>query len=106
MWQACYNQNIGNLGFFYHNLKHKNSINLMTIAGPDYECLNAKIGSHFMVNDGRVWGKNRLLQPVDGWVKLPVHDKLTESDQVTLHVFLGYDVFTLKLYMMKAYPQQ
>ena len=87
-------------GFFYHNLKHKNSINLMTIAGSDYECLNAKIGSHFMVNDGGVWGKNRLLQPIDVSVKLPVRDKLTESDQVTLHVFLGDDVFTLKLYMM------
>ena len=100
MWQACYNQKIGKLGFFYHNLKHKHSINLMTIAGSDYECLNAKRGSHFMVNDGGVWGKNRLLQPIDVSVKLPVHDKLTESDHVTLHVFLGDNVFTLKLYMM------
>ena len=78
----------------------------MKIAGSDRECLNAKIGSHFMVNDGGVWGKNRLLQLIDGSLKLPVHDKLIESDQVALHVFLGYDVFTLKLYMMKNCPQQ
>ena len=59
----------------------------MTVAGPDYEYLNAKIGSRFMVNDGGVWGKNRLLQPIDGSVKLPVHDKLTESDQSSTACF-------------------
>ena len=59
----------------------------MTIAGPDYECLNAKIGSRFMVNDGGVWAKNRLLQPIDGSVKLPVHDKLTESNQSSTACF-------------------
>ena len=59
-----------------------------------------------MVNDGGVWSKSRLLQPIDGSVKLPIHEKLTDIDQATLYVFLDGDVFTLKLYMMKTYPQQ
>ena len=76
----------------------------MAIAGPDYECLYAKIGSNCMVNIGAVWSKSRILEPIDGSVKLPIHDKLTESDQALLYVFWDNDVFTLKLYMMKAYP--
>ena len=78
----------------------------MAIAGPDYKCLYAKIGSNCMANDGGVWSKSRLLQSIDGSAKLQIHDKLTESDQATLYVFIDDDVFTLKLYMMKAYPQQ
>ena len=53
----------------------------MAIAGPDYECLYAKIGSNCMVNDGGVWSKIRLLQSVDGSVKLPIHDKLPERER-------------------------
>ena len=59
-----------------------------------------------MVNDGVVWSKSRFLEPIDGSVKRPIHDKLTESDQALLYVFRDNDVFTLKLYIMKAYPQQ
>ena len=59
-----------------------------------------------MVNDEVVWSKSRFLEPIDGSVKLPIHDKLTESDQALLYVFRDNDVFTLKLYIMKAYPQQ
>ena len=84
----------------------KQKLHKLATAGPDYECLYAKIGSNCMENDGGVWSKIRLLEPTDGSVKLPIYDKLIESDQVTLHVFLGDDVFTLKLYMIKAYPQQ
>ena len=79
---------------------------MIAIAGSDYERLYAKIGSNCMVNDGGVWSKSRLLQPTHGSVKLPTHEKLTDSDQATSYVFLDDDVFTLKLYMMKAYPQQ
>ena len=59
-----------------------------------------------MVNDGVVWSKSRFLEPIDGSVKLPIHDKSAESDQALLYVFRDNDVFTLKLYIMKAYPQQ
>ena len=52
----------------------------MAIAGPDYECLYAKIWSNCMINDGGVWSKIRLLQPIDGSVKMPIHDNLTERE--------------------------
>ena len=82
------------------------TLHKLETAGPDYECLYAKIGSNCMANDGGVWSKSRLLEPTDGSVKLPIHDKLIESDQGTLYVFLDDDVFTFKLYLIKAYPQQ
>ena len=78
----------------------------MAIAGLDYECLYAKIWSNCVVNDRGVWSKIRLLQPIDGSVKMPIHDNLTERDQATLIVFLDDDKFTLKWYMIKASPQQ
>ena len=62
--------------------------------------------SNCMVNYGWGWSKSRLLQLIDGSVKLAIHDKLTESDQATSYVFLDNDIFTLKQYMMKAYLQQ
>ena len=68
----------------------------MAIAGPDYECLYAKIGSNCMVKYGWVWSKSRLLQLIDGSVKLAIHGKLTESDQATSYVFLDNDIFTFK----------
>ena len=105
MWQACYNQEIEKLRFLLSQPKAQ-KLHKLAIAGPDYECLYAKIGSNCMANDGEVWSKSRLLESTNGSVKLPVHDKLIESDQVTLCVFLGDDVFTLKLYMIKDYPQQ
>ena len=36
--------------------------------------------SNCMANDGGVWSKSRLLEPTDGSVKLPIHDKLIESN--------------------------
>ena len=105
MWQACYNQEIEKLRFLLSQPKAQKLHKLET-AGPDYECLYAKIGSNCMANDGGVWSKSRLLEPTDGSVKLPIHDKLIESDQVILYVFPGDDVFTLKLYMIKTYTQQ
>ena len=105
MWQACYNQEIEKLRFLLSQPKAQKLHKLET-AGPEYECLYAKIGSNCMANDGGVWSKSRLLEPTDGLVKLPIHDKLIKSDQVTLYVFIGDDVFTLKLCMIKPYPQQ
>ena len=105
MWQACYNQEIEKLRFLLSQPKAQKLHKLAT-AGPDYECLYAKIASNCMENDGGVWSKSRLLEPTDGLVKLPIHDKLIKSDQVTLYVFIGDDVFTLKLCMIKPYPQQ
>ena len=95
-----------NGGSFYYNYKHTHSIILMAIAGPEYECLYADVGSNGRVNDSGVWNKSSLLEGIqDGSVKLPSNDALPNGD-VTPYVFLGDDAFALKSFMMKPYPQQ
>ena len=60
-----------NGGSFYNNYKHTHSIILMAIAGPEYECLYADVGSNGRVNDSGIWNKTSLLQGIqDRSVKL------------------------------------
>ena len=95
-----------NCGSFYYNYKHSHSIILMAIAGPEYECLYADVGSNGRVNDSGVWNKTSLLQGIEnGTVKLPKDRKLPNGKDVPF-VFLGDDAFALKKYMMKPFPQQ
>lgn len=68
----------------------------MAIAGPDYECLYADVGSNGRVNDSGIWNNTSLLQGIqDGSFKLPANDKLPNGE-ITPYVFLGDDAFALK----------
>ena len=76
-----------NGGSFYYNYKHTHSVILMAIAGPEYECLYADVGSNGRVNDSGVWNKTSLLRGIeDGSFKLPADDDLS-SRLTTPYVF-------------------
>ena len=78
----------------------------MAITGPEYECLYVDVCSNGRVNDSGIWNKTSLLQGIqDGTVKLPNDEKLPNGE-ITPYVFLGDDVFVLKRFMMKPFPQQ
>ena len=95
-----------NGGSFYYNYKHTHSIILMAIAGPDYECLYADVGSNGRVNDSGIWNKCALLQGIlNGTVELPADGMLQNGENVP-YVFLGDDAFALKEFLMKPFPQQ
>ena len=49
----------------YYNCKHSNSIILMAIAGPNYECLYADTGTNGRVKDGGVWNKCGFLEALE-----------------------------------------
>ena len=67
-----------NAGSYYYNYKHTHSIILLAIAGPEYECLYADVGSNVRVNGSGVWNKSSLLQVIqNGSVKLPNDDALS-----------------------------
>ena len=53
-------------GSFYYNYKGTHSVVLMAIAGPNYECLYADVGTNGRVSDGGVWNKTRLLKRLEG----------------------------------------
>ena len=91
---------------FYYNYKHTHSIILMAIAGPEYECLYADVGSNGRGNDSGIWNKTSSPQGIqDGSFKLP-KDKKLPNGEITPYVFLGDDAFALKKFMMKPFPQQ
>ena len=96
-----------NCGSYYYNYKHTHSIILLAIAGPEYECLYADVGSNGRVNDSGVWNNSSLLQSIqDGSVKLPKDAELPINGVTLPYVFVGDDAFALKKFMMKPYPQQ
>lgn len=95
-----------NGGSFYFNYKKTHSIILMAIAGPDYQCLWADVGSNGRTNDGGVWNKSQLQSSIeDGVVELPKNKSISDAYPNMPFVFLGDDAFALKTYMMKPYPQ-
>ena len=70
-----------NGGSFYYNYKHTHSIILMAIAGPEYECLYADVGSNGRVNDSGIWNKSSLLQGIqNGSIEIPDDEKLSNGD--------------------------
>ena len=76
---------------------------LLAIAGPEYECLYASIGSRDQFNDSGVWDKNSLKQAIqNGSVKLPKDDALPNG-VIAPYVFAGDDAFALKKFMAKPY---
>ena len=84
-----------NGGSFYYNYKHTHSITLMAIAGPDYECLYAHVGSNGRVNDSGIWNKCALLQGIlNGTVELQA-DGMLQNDENVPYAFLGDDAFAL-----------
>ena len=44
-------------GSNYYNYEHANSIVLLALAGPNYECLFADVGSNGRMNDSGIWNK-------------------------------------------------
>ena len=77
----------------------------MAIAGPEYKCLYADVGSNGRVNDSGIWSKTSLQGIQDGSFKLSKDEKLSNGE-ITPYVFLGDDAFALKKFMMKPFPQQ
>lgn len=78
----------------------------MAIAGPDYECIYADIGSNGRMNDSGVWNNSDLRRKIEeNSMNIPDPTPLPYGYTNTPHVFVGDDAFALKSYMMKPYPQ-
>ena len=81
-------------------LQENISIILLAIAGPNYECIYADVGSNGRINDSGVWNCSDLRRKIED-------DDLSIPSPTPLpYVFVGDDAFALKSYMMKPYPQR
>ena len=64
----------------------------MAVAGPDYECLYADVGTNGRVLDGGVWNKCRMTQDIeDGSIILPPPQCLPFGVIKVPYVFVGDD---------------
>ena len=69
----------------------------MAIAGPDYECSYADVGTNGRIPDGGVWRKCGLTKAIDdGTICLPEPYFLPNGNQRLPYVFVGDDAVALK----------
>ena len=54
-----------NGGSCFYSYKHRHSIILLAVVGPEYECLYPDVSPNGRVNDSRIWSKCSLLQAID-----------------------------------------
>ena len=96
------------MGSGYFNYKKTFSIILMAIAGPNYECIYADVGSNGRMNDSGVWNSSDLRRKIeDDDLSIPSPTTVPYGCNRTPYVFVGDDAFALKSYnMMKPYPQK
>ena len=91
----------------YYNCKHLNSIILMAIAGPNYECLYADTGTNGRVKDGSVWNKCGFSEALETQeLSVPGLRCLPRVVQIISFVLVGNDAVALKTHMIKSYPRQ
>ena len=96
-----------NSGSNYYNYKHTNSIVLLTIAGPNYECLFVDVGTNGRMNDSGIWNKSSLRGAIENReIELPDPRALPNCLEKIPFVILGDDAFALKNYMMKPFLQR
>ena len=96
-----------NSGSNYYNYKHTNSIVLLAVAGPNYECLFADVGSNGTMNDSGIWNKSNFRRVIEnGEMPFPESKPLSYGSEKVPFVIVGDDAFALKSYMMKPYPQR
>ena len=90
----------------FYNYKHTHSIILLAVAGPNYECIYADVGTNGRASDGGIWSKCSLLKAIENSeISLPSPMPLPHGTKSIPYVFVGDDAFPLKPYMMKPYPQ-
>ena len=92
-------------GSEFFNYKKTFSVILLAVAGPEYECLYADIGSNGRMNDSGVWNKSDLHQKIDNnALKIPVQSPLRYGNTKIPYVLVGDDAFAFKDVYDEAVP--
>ena len=97
-----------NAGSHYFDYKGNNSIVLLAIFGPKYECLWADVGKNGRAPDGGIWQRSsmkKLLSSDDNPLCLPPAKPLPGRVKPTPYLLTGDDAFHLTVYLMKPYPR-
>lgn len=101
-------QQPNNSGSHFYDYKGNNSVILLAVFGPDYECLWANVGANGRSSDATVWGQSDLkaaLGTVINPTQLPPPTPLPGRTKAVPYVLTGDDAFSLSSYLMKPFPQ-
>ena len=79
----------------------------MAVAGPNYECLYADVGTNGRIADGGVFNKCSLLRCVEEeTLGIPGDKPLPLDEEPLPFVLLGDDAFAVRPFLMKPFPQR
>lgn len=77
---------------------------LMVVVGLNYDCLYFDVGINGRVSDGGIWNKILLLKKLGECSIGVFEDKFFFfGKELVFYVFVGDDVFVLRLFVMKLY---
>lgn len=96
-----------NSGSHYYNYQGNNSIVLLAVFGPDYQCLWASAGTNGRSPDSAIWQNCDLKKPLSlshNTLNLPKPRALPETAMPVPYVLTGDDAFALTRFMMKPFP--
>ena len=96
-----------NSGSHFYDYKGNNSIVLLTVFGPDYQCIWASAGTNGRSPDSAIWQNCDLkmaLSSADNPLNLPKPKPLPGRSMPVPYVLTGDDAFALTRYLMKPFP--
>ena len=76
----------------------------MAIAGPDYECLYADVGTNGRISDGGVWNKCAFLKAVENdKLNIPKPVCIPLGKQAVPYLLVGDEAFALEVFMQRNF---
>ena len=91
------------------HFKGNESIIALVIAGPEYECLYADVGTNGRNPDGHAWSRcslKKALDNPDNLLNIPPDEPLPGRTKPIPFVLTGDEAFPLSRYMLKPYPNR
>ena len=85
-----------------------NSVVLLAVFGPDYECLWANVGANGRASDAHIWKSCDIklaLSSEANPLNLPSPKPLPGRPQKVPFVLTGDDAFSLSKFLMKPFPR-
>ncbi len=96
-------------GSHFHDYKSSESIIALVVAGPNYECLYADVGTNGRNPDGHAWSRCTLKKALDSAtnpLNLPAPCTLPGRSVPVPFVLTGDEAFALTTYLLKPYPSK
>jgi hypothetical protein len=101
-------QQPANSGSHFYDYKGNNSVVLLAVFGPNYECIWASVGTNGRSSDAAIWQnadlRVALQNSVENPLKLPTPRALPGRQNLVPYVLTGDDAFSLTRYLMKPFP--